>query len=71
MKNTVNLFILILFFVSCQAQNNNVKTVVEGNSRFAFDLYQQIKEDKNIFFSPFSISSALSMTYVGAAKKTE
>jgi len=71
MKNTISLFILVLFFVSCQAQNNNVKTVVEGNSRFAFDLYAKVKEDKNIFFSPFSISSALSMTYAGAANKTE
>lgn len=39
---------------------------------FAFDLYHEIRkeEDGNIFFSPFSISSALGMTYAGAKGNT-
>lgn len=47
------------------AQNNN--SVVSANNQFAFDLYAKYKsKDGNIFYSPFSISSALAMTYEGA-----
>lgn len=44
------------------------------NSRFAFDLYKKIAgtdKNENIFFSPYSISTALAMTYAGAAGNTE
>jgi len=38
---------------------------------FAFDLYAQLKSDEgNIFFSPYSISTALTMTYAGARANT-
>jgi len=41
--------------------------LVEGNTEFALALYQQLKEeDGNIFFSPYSLSVALAMTYAGA-----
>lgn len=48
--------------------------VVGGNNEFAFELYNQIstvEKDKNVFFSPFSISSALAMTYAGSRGETE
>ncbi|MBN2747111.1 MAG: serpin family protein [Bacteroidales bacterium] len=47
--------------------------VIQGNAKFAFDIFNQIssKSNDNIFISPFSISTALAMTYVGAAEKTE
>ncbi len=49
-----------------------VNALTEGNSAFAFELYQQIPEDNNnVFFSPYSISAALAMTYAGARDETE
>ncbi|MGD9117702.1 MAG: serpin family protein, partial [Dehalococcoidia bacterium] len=50
----------------------DLSTLVEGNSQFAFDLYQQLKsEEGNLFYSPYSISLALAMTYAGARSETE
>lgn len=49
------------------------KLAVQANSDFAFDLYQQLvkeKGDKNLFFSPYSISTALAMTAEGARGET-
>ena len=49
-----------------------IEIVVEGNNKFAFDLYAQLKEaDGNLFFSPYSVSTALAMTYAGAKGNTE
>ena len=45
--------------------------LVEGNSAFAFELYQTLKgEEGNLFYSPYSISLALAMTYAGARNET-
>ncbi|NOY65635.1 MAG: serpin family protein [Nitrospirae bacterium] len=49
-----------------------LQTVVKGNNAFAFDLYQKLKDEKgNIFFSPYSISTALAMIYAGSRGLTE
>ncbi|TKJ29241.1 MAG: serpin family protein [Chloroflexi bacterium B3_Chlor] len=46
--------------------------LVAGNGAFAFDLYQAIRgDDGNLFYSPYSISLALAMTYAGARGETE
>ena len=54
-----------------QAQTKELATVVEVNSQFALDLYQRLgQKPGNKFFSPYSISTALGMTYVGAKGQT-
>ncbi len=43
-----------------------------ANTAFALDLYQRLRgEEGNLFFSPYSISVALAMTYAGARGETE
>ena len=53
-----------------------VKQVVNANNQFAIDLYQQINKqpaqsDKNIFFSPYSLSTAMAMLYAAAEGETK
>ena len=51
---------------------SDLEDLVAGNSDFAFDLFQTIRaQDQNLFFSPYSISLALAMTYAGARTDTE
>jgi len=49
-----------------------VQEVVNANNQFAFELYSELNkvEDSNIFYSPYSISSALAMTYESAKGQT-
>ncbi len=49
----------------------DVDTLVRGNTAFALELYAQLRSaDGNLFFSPYSISSALAMTAAGARGET-
>jgi serpin B len=72
-------FVLFALLVGCndvpvalqQFEKPNVEPVVQGNTKFALDLYAQLRGDKgSLFLSPYSISSALAMTYAGAREKT-
>jgi serpin B len=49
-----------------------IQDVVNANNQFAFDLYFESDkyEDGNMFYSPYSISAALAMTYEGAKGQT-
>lgn len=45
--------------------------VVAANNQFAIDFYDNIaSEEGNVFFSPFSLETALAMTYEGAKGQT-
>ena len=49
----------------------DAQALLEGNNAFAFDLYQQVSgEDRNLIYSPYSISLAMAMVYGGAAGET-
>jgi serpin B len=47
--------------------------VVDANNEFAFTLYRQTAtaRSENLFFSPFSISTALTMMFAGAGGRTK
>ena len=63
-----------------QKSNNDDTSIVLGNissfdeavNVFGFNMFKQLNEenDGNIFFSPYSIFTALAMTYEGARNKT-
>ena len=45
--------------------------MVAGNTQFALDLYDRLRQgDGNLFFSPYSVSTALAMTYAGTHGQT-
>ena len=49
-----------------------LEALVGGNTAFALDLYEVIAgSEENLFYSPYSISLALAMTYAGARGATE
>jgi len=54
------------------ATNEGVLNVVSANNEFAIEFYNNIKEGEegNIFFSPYSLTTALGMTYEGARGET-
>ena len=54
------------------ATDEEVNDLVRGNNVLAFDLYRTLStNDGNLFYSPYSISMALGMTYAGAGGETE
>ena len=53
------------------AVKEDKRAVVEGNNKFAMELYAKLRaREGNLFFSPYSISTALAMAYAGARNET-
>lgn len=49
----------------------NIRETASANNCFALDIYRELAgEGENVFFSPWSLSSALTMTYEGARGNT-
>jgi len=67
------LLLISLLFFGCKQQvaSKDMATLVEGNTKFALNLYSQLRtQPDNLFFSPYSISTAIAMTSAGAKGKT-
>ncbi len=75
MMKTTLLTLAFLFLTGTGVNRSEARPnpVVKGNNQFALDLYKQLgeKEDGNLLFSPYSISTALAMTYAGARGETQ
>ena len=55
-------------------ERNGLSMVVDSNNEFAVDFYKTLNKagaGKNIFVSPYSISTALAMTYEGSRNNTQ
>ena len=49
----------------------NISVIAKGDNQFALDLYAKLRgQEGNLFFSPYSISTALAMTRAGARGDT-
>ena len=53
-----------------------IAEVITANNQFAIDMYQQIngqsqQVEKNVFFSPYSLSTAMAMLYAAAEEETK
>ncbi len=80
---SIFIFIVLLMMPGCKSKNKisetrnpmrqsaTIKDISEANNEFALSLYKKLGDDeKNLVFSPYSITSALAVTYAGAKGNT-
>ena len=72
---TLVIFLLLthtLFAEVSPMKSNDAEALSQANTHFALDLYAALTagKDDNVAFSPFSISTALAMTWLGARTET-
>lgn len=54
-----------------QVQRTDIEQIAIASNRFALDMYRELAgKDENLFISPWSLNTALAMTYEGARGKT-
>jgi serpin B len=56
---------------SVEVTDEDVAALAAGGNEFALDMYGRLAGEGNLFFSPYSISTALAMTAAGARGETE
>jgi serpin B len=82
-KIIISMLILSMFLLGCAPQieiptvddtsatPEGINEVVKANNQFGLDIYSKISQEPgNVFISPWSLASALSMTYEGARGNT-
>ena len=66
------LVLLVTGPAPCSVTGTEESAAAKGTNAFAIDLYGKIrKPEGNLIFSPYSVSTALAMAYVGARGRTE
>jgi serpin B len=73
----VKFFLSIFFFPLALSTtlsadlNSDLSSLTNSHTQFAFSLYPTLEKEKNFVFSPYSITTCLSMVYLGARGDTQ